>query len=490
MNGHNPDGVRQEILSQSHPIPTHMSELKDSTLKDLDNKYGEPWEPPLFFSDSETSDIPAQLLPGIFGEYAGALATATETPEALTVMVILGVLSIAVTKKFIVSPKEGWQESLNIYTLIALPPANHKSLVIKNCTQPLIEWEYEQKVLKEKDIIEQQSARKSQELKIDVLRKNAAKEKDNQIYQEKLAEIVKLESNLIIPEVLPQLFANDITPESLAHCTFEQGGRFALFSDEGGVTETLAGLYSKGHANVDILLKGIDGGDVRIYRRDKSYRLNPFLTVVLAVQPAIIQKMAAKGAFTGNGLLERFLYVIPRSHLGYRTHDKPAVSTTLQTTFNQKIKSLLNIPPRIINGKEVAQMLSLTSSAYKTWRDFQAVVEIQLRSAQTLALCQGWGGKLPGFTLRLAALLHLAEQCDQSLIIAEPTMTTAVKLATLLIDHALAAYSLMGMDQIMEDAKEIFKWIKTLKQKDIPFKLSFIATAMRNRKKWVKKIGV
>lgn len=168
MNGQEP-GVKQESLSESQHIPMHLSELKDGTLKDLDNKYGEPWEPPILFSDCETPDIPAQLLPGIFGEYAKALATATETPEALTVMVILGVLSIAVTKKFIASPKEGWQESLNIYTLIALPPANHKSLVIKNCIQPLTEWEYEQKILKEKDIIEQQSARKSQELRIDAL---------------------------------------------------------------------------------------------------------------------------------------------------------------------------------------------------------------------------------------------------------------------------------------------------------------------------------
>ncbi len=34
---------------------------------------------------------------------------------------------------------------MNIYTLIALPPANHKSLVVRAYTQPLWRWEKEQK---------------------------------------------------------------------------------------------------------------------------------------------------------------------------------------------------------------------------------------------------------------------------------------------------------------------------------------------------------
>ena len=87
--------------------------------------------------------------------------------------------------------------------------------------------------------------------------------------------------------------------------------------------ETLAGLYSHGSANIDILLKGIDGGEVRVHRKDRSAILNPYLTVVLTVQPVVMQNMAGKRAYLGKGVLERFLYVLPQSQLGYRTHNTP-----------------------------------------------------------------------------------------------------------------------------------------------------------------------
>ncbi|MBT7087552.1 DUF3987 domain-containing protein, partial [bacterium] len=61
---------------------------------------------------------------------------------------------------------------------------------------------------------------------------------------------------------LPCLFITDATPEELAAKVYEQNNYLGIFSDEGGITEVLSGLYTGGSANIDILLKGIDGGDV------------------------------------------------------------------------------------------------------------------------------------------------------------------------------------------------------------------------------------
>jgi len=38
-------------------------------------------------------------------------------------------------------------------------------------------------------------------------------------------------------------------------------------------------------------------------------------------------------------------------------------------------------------------------------------------------------------------------------------MANALEIATLLIQHAVAAYSLIGIDQRSQDAKELFGWI-------------------------------
>lgn len=319
--------------------------LHDKNFAELDKQYGEDWEQPIFFDEIETPDIPAALLPDVLGEFASALATATETPEALTVMVILGVLSVAASKRFVVSPKSGWQEPVNIYTLIALPPANHKSLVLKSCTQPLVEWEKEQEILHGHSIKRERAEYKTQEKIIESLRAQTAKTKDLEEQNQLRKKVAELEANLKTPPSLPNLFGNDFTPEALVNRMHEQGGRYAIFSDEGGITETLSGLYSNQHANVDILLKGIDGGDMRVGRSGKNFQLNPFLTITLTVQPVVIQNMMVKQAFKGNGLLKRFLYALPKSKLGYRTHDKPPVMPALQKAFNYKIKTLLNIQP-------------------------------------------------------------------------------------------------------------------------------------------------
>lgn len=436
------------------------------------------WEEPVFFGEIETPDIPASLLPGIFGEFAQNLSHAMETPEALSVMILLGVISTIAAKHFKVSPQTGWEEPINIYTLIALPPANHKIIILRQCIQPLIEWEKEQAVLHERSIKKQISERKTQEKIIEALRFKASKIEDSDKQQKMSAEIAVKEADLIEISSLPQLFVNDVTPESLATLLYEQHGRLAIFSDEGGILETLAGLYSNGVANVDILLKGIDGGEIRVRRKDKSLILNPYLTIVLAVQPAIIQNLAQKKAYKGNGTLERFLYVIPKSKLGYRTHDKPAVSTQIQFLYNQKVLNLLNECSS--RKDQPASLLKLSPEAYQRWKSFQATIEIQLRPHQRLSYCQGWGGKICGFALRIAGLLHIAEYGLSGNRIGETTMDKAIQIAELLIEHAIAAFGWIGIDQTTEDAKEVWHWITAQKQNS--FRQSDLLLAMRGRK--------
>lgn len=441
-------------------------------------KQPEAWNEPVLFGELETPPIQADWLPGVLGQFAAAMAESTETLEALSVMTVLGVISVAAAKRFIVCPTEGWQEPVNIYTLIALPPANHKSLVLKHATHPLMDWEKQQRMQLEPEIKRQASERKTQEKIIDGLRANAAKVKNPQEQQALIQAISAKETTLPVIPVAPELFTSDATPESLAALVHEQGGRFAIFSDEGGILETLAGLYNNGAANVDILLKGIDGGEVRIRRKDRSVALNPFLTIVLTVQPAVIQSMGEKRAYLGNGALERFLYVLPKSNLGYRTHNKSPISTELYAAYHRSIYQLLE-ECASCKAEDVYQ-LTLQPSAYHAWRDFQLTTEAELRPEGKLANCQGWGGKISGFALRIAGLLHIAEYGSGSLMILESTIRNALAIAMALKEHALAAFGLMGVDQATEDAQVIFHWIMSANKHQ--FTQSELLLAMRNRR--------
>lgn len=422
----------------------------------------EGWEEPILFTEYATPDIPAWILPGVFAQFAAAVSTATETPEAMSVFAVLGTLSATLAKRFAVSPIPGWIEPLNIYTIVALPPANNKSLVLNRCTTPLREWEIEQSFLLDSDLKRQRSERRNQEKLIESHRTKAVRAKDPVERARLFLEINDLEANLPQIKSLPQLFANDATPESLAQNVHEQCGRFAIISDEGGITETLSGLYTGGTANIDLILKGIDGGDLRVRRRDRSFDLRPYLTFLLIVQPKIVQSMGERRAFQGNGLLERFLYVLPVSKLGYRTLTTPPVPDGIQITYGQAIRKLLDIQPIIDErGQEQPRILALSPDALSWFQQLRNQFEEELRPGGKFQNCTGWGGKLAGYSLRLAGLMHVAEHGERIKVISSDTMERAAYLSLLLIDHARAAFNLMGVDQTIEDAKAVLDWIKT-----------------------------
>lgn len=434
------------------------------------------WEDPILFDEINIPDIPSCVLPGDLGAFAKALSVATETAESIAVMMILGVISTAVAKRISISPKVGWYEPINIYTLISLPPANHKSWLLKACTHPLIEWEREQTLLQGPEIKRQYAEYKNKEKLLEYLRMKMVKEQDVEKQKALRQEICDLEVSLIKPPVLPILFVNDVTPESLANNTAEQGGRLAIFSDEGGILETLAGLYNHGSSNVDILLKGIDGGEMRIRRKDRFVHMNPYLTMVLAVQPTILRNFGEKRAFEGNGTLERFLYVLPRSKLGQRCHNTPAVPTTIQHAYHHTIHQLLNQ----YYQHEQDYQLTLSKEAFEFWHAFQRQVEIELAPTGRLHACLGWAGKICGYTLRLAGLLHIADRSLTTGIISAEVMQNALDLMEVLIDHALSAFNLMGFDQATADAKELYEWIQA--QGKVHFTKTEITLAMRHKK--------
>lgn len=418
------------------------------------------WETPLAFDTVTAPEIPSALLPGIFAEFAGALARSAEVSESMTTMSVLGVLSAACAKQFVVSPYAGWNEPVNLYVLTGLPPANNKSLIQSACTAPIDSWEAAKRTQLEAEVKAARSKRKNEESLIQSIRMRAAKSRTPDEQADLFAEVARLEANLTEIPVVPQIYLNDVTPETLSTAVCDQGGRIAIISDEGGIMETMAGLYSKGHANYDILLKGIDGGRVRLARKERTLDVNPYLTFLLVVQPKIIRNMADKKSFQGRGLMERFLYVLPKSHLGYRSLTQAPIPEAITKTYRDAVHHLLDIQPLSDHGITYPHRLRLSQAALDSWMEFRRTVEIDLRPDGKLAPCQGWGGKIAGFTLRIGALIEIAACGGVSAEISKQSMANAVSLAHLLMEHAIAAFSLMKESAAEEDAKVILTWIR------------------------------
>ena len=435
--------------------PTKEGVLSLKSLKSDDS-----WDEPDFFTANDRPDIPAELLPGIFDDFSKSLAVATEVPEGLAVFGVLGAISAAISHRFVVSPISGWEEPLNLYLLAALPPGNNKSSVLRACSDPLTHWEKEQAEKLGPEIKRAISERKTMEKLIDKERSDAIKEKDHDRRKHAFHEIADMEATLEKIPALPQVFVTDATPESLVISTYEQGGRFAIIGDEGGILEVISGLYSGGQANINIVLNGIDGGHVRVRRKDNSIDINPYLTFCLFVQPVIVQSMSKKRAFAGKGMLERFLYFLPQSNLGYRTHDTEPVKESIKKAYNDKVTGLLNKFMLVGDQNNERIVITLDNDSLNAWREFQGQIEKELRANGRLSQVTGWGGKISGFTLRLAGLLHVMKHNGDSLRIDIETMNNALKIAEILIDHALGAFGLMAIDKVTAKAHRALDWIR------------------------------
>lgn len=417
------------------------------------------WDDVVLFDDIATPEIPAGLLPVPFGPFASALANTAEVSESLTTMTVLGIISASCGKRFVVSPMSGWNEPCNLYILQTLPPANNKSLVQGSCTAPIDRWEARQRDIFEPLIKEARSQRRNEESQINSQRAKAAKVPDKATRDQMFADVTALELNLTEIPVAPQIYLNDVTPETLSTAVSEQGGRIAIISDEGGIMETMGGLYSKGHANYDSLLKGIDGGRVRLKRKDRDLDINPYITMLLVVQPQIVRNMSDRKAFHGRGLLERFLYVLPKSRLGFRQLTPQPIPRETTKDYETAVRSLLEIPPYFEHGLEYPRILTLDPNALAKWQAFRYEIEAQLRPDGKLQPCLGWGGKIVGFCLRIAGLLHVGAHGLGNTVIALPTMENAITIARALTEHALVAFGIMGEDEAADDAQAILAWI-------------------------------
>ena len=94
----------------------------------------------------------------------------------------------------------------------------------------------------------------------------------------------------------------------------------------------------------------------------------------------------------------------------------------------------------------------MSEQATREWREFDQVVERDMRGGGRFEFIKDWAGKLPGAAARLAGLLHCATHAH-----GEPwkepiglhTMTQTLNIAAVLCDHALYAFDLMEADLVL-----------------------------------------
>ena len=450
----------------------------------------EPWTAPVPLDAGERPAFPADVLPPVLRRFATALATATQTPLALPAMILLAVLAAAAAARVVVRVRPGWLEPVNLFLAVALDPANRKSAVFRACAAPLVAFEREDAKRAGPDVAVRRSERHVTEKRLKTLTARAAEPKLTDAERgEVLVEVARLSRELAAtpePE-LPVLVVDDCSPEKLAKLLSANGGRLALLSPEGGLFGMIGGRYTKsGEANQDVYLKGHAGDPIRVDRvgRPPDHVPDPALTIGLAVQPAVIAKLAERPEFRQRGLPARFLFAVPHSTVGRRQSSPPPVPDITTAAYVDCVTKILHLPASVDDdGVPLPQELVLDAEAGTLVVAFQERLEPRLGAGGDLAHIADWAGKLVGAACRMMGLLHVAEvaaavppcrhrdgkpdhwPADElrpwDTEITVDTARAAIHLAeAFLVPHAMVAFASMGAHPALADARLLLGWLQ------------------------------
>ena len=389
-------------------------------------------------------------LPEVIRRYVLAVAESTQTAVDMAAVEALGVVSLCSQGKYFIRGNADWAEPLNTYTVVILPPAERKSSVLSMMIHPVEVYEKMENERRSPEIVKSQmelsKLEKEKRSLVERASKGKATEED---IKNKAKEIAEYE-----PVKPLRLFVDDVTSEKLTSVLAENNGCAAVVSAEGGIFDIISGLYSR-NVNIDVFLKGHSGDTIRVDRigRASESIIHPALTMVLAVQPEVLNGLMSNNTFRGRGLTARFLYSMPKSTVGSRSFSTEPIPEGVRVRYQDLIEAILS-------SDNEQQPISLDDGAGEVLETLFNEVEGRLKG--DLAEIPDWAGKFVGSVLRISGILHVMKYPKDSMFdpVDRETMENAVTIGRYFLEHAKAAYSLMGADAVNKNARYLLSAIK------------------------------
>ena len=408
------------------------------------------WETPLPFDEYDLPAFPVDALPEVIRRYVLAVAESTQTPVDMAAVEALGIVSLCCQGKYFIRGNADWAEPLNTYMVVIMEPAERKSSVLSMMIRPVEEYEKEENSRRNAEIVESRMIQDKLEKEKRSLVERASKGKaTEEEVRAKATEIAKYE-----PVKPLRLFVDDVTSEKLTSVLAENKGCAAVVSAEGGIFSIMSGLYNR-NVNIDVFLKGHSGDTIRVDRvgRASESIIHPALTMVLAVQPEVLNGLMSNNTFRGRGLTARFLYSMPKSTVGRRSFSTEPIPEGVKSRYRDLVETILS-------GNNEQEPISLDDGAADVLEALFNEVEGRLKG--DLAEIPDWAGKFVGAVLRIGGILHVMKYPKDSMFdpVDRETMENAVSIGRYFLEHAKAAYSLMGADAVNKNARLFLAAVK------------------------------
>ncbi|MBQ7516098.1 MAG: DUF3987 domain-containing protein, partial [Schwartzia sp.] len=383
-------------------------------------------EEPIPFGRYDLAPFPVDALPPDIADYVTAVSESTQTPVDMAGTAALALTAACVQGKYVIRGKADWTEPVNLFADIIASPSERKSAVLHATVSPMDSYEVQYNIRNagrvEGSKMRKRILERRQKAIEDKVAKGNAEEGELERIAQEIADFVE--------EKPLHLYVDDVTTEKLVSIMASNHGRAALISSEGGIFDTLAGIYTR-NVNIDVMLKGYSGDTIRVDRigRESESIMNPTLTVLLMTQPKVISEVLGNATFRGRGLTARFLYCLPTSSVGERRFQSEPVSPEVYQRYEQRMVNMLEdeYPPK-------PEVITLSAEASELLTSFAEEIEPKMKAEY--AEIADWVGKLVGNTLRIAGLLCRASVYrtpeflteNDRLVVSGETMADAIRL--------------------------------------------------------------
>jgi len=441
----------------------HCLEGLSEVTSQLSNlNYCDP-EPILFASLNHPKtklDSEAVLGKNSMTSFAKEVSKSTETPEEFPLISIISCLAVALQGKVSVRITADWKEPVVIQAVILGKSGDGKSPVFHNVIRPLLDWElkkqseYEDKLSKIKehnDAIDREIKVLQTPKKLKGKNAQPLTDDEREAMCKKIDDLKKKKKEL---PPSPRLILQDTTAEQITNRLDKQGGKVGIFDHEGGLFNTIAGRYSSGVPNLDVMLKGYNGSEIIVDRADRSIRIEEaYVSTCIFMQPDIFRTTKNIEQLKSSGLLSRPIFGNPESLVGSRKFNHYEIDEEIKNSYYQIVNKAANFNKKI--------ELKLDEEARELFRDFQIQIERKRKPGEEYDNSNAigsWIEKIKGNAVRIAGILQFVED-QNSEFISKEIMLKAINFAEILIEHAISVFNYIGCDVKTINAIKILEHI-------------------------------
>ncbi|CAK7067292.1 MAG: hypothetical protein DELT_01701 [Desulfovibrio sp.] len=449
-----------------------LAEIREEAQRHgmLQNKVGSLATRPIFplvCAPALNHNILWTHLPPDLWRLVSQVSIQTGWPSEAVLMVFLGCTNAAMRGRYILRMDDFWKEAVILYLSIFAESGSMKSHLLDLGSAPLVAFEGKMMDLfnetvhqhKEKEMALKRAKSSARADIVKYAAKITGKEYHNffaAVAKEagRMADAAK-EHEASEPKA-PRLFVDSCTDKKLIRTMPERGGGHAILQAEGDV---LTKQMQDSRFDRNIFLKGytMESYSYGTVTGGETYIQNPFLNILMIVQPYIAARMYGSEQFAAVGLTPRF------TPLFVPTLVSPADNANDQTLqeiekYNDKVTAMLERNYTQDADREIFE-IKPTPEAYREIKAFQKEVAEGIER-DTPDYMKAFMRKLHGTATRIAGVLHAwtYDRPEQHLL-GLREIQAGISIALAISPHADFAFNPTGLCAY-EDAQKVLAWVR------------------------------